>query len=789
MISTCLSRKYLTLYEFYIFLSILLILFQANHCATPHASQEDVLHSFKSYSDVAMFHYTVPKDVLRATWQFAAFMDDPSCQSRKVHIHLRFGSYPVISTSKESFFINTHIENNHEIIVTTMTIYQPTIINTTIVPIYGPEAGDWFVAAYMSPWDQRVQQQGLGHKCQYSIGTVALWSQVDSTVNIPIGCEIMSQTSAMITHYKIYIPSGTWDFRVSIWNCNFTVQNMSGLCIKNMSLKGRSLPISNNSHLEKPISLTTGASHTFVESNPYEDSYYYLSIVSSSIIKFNIKVDVTECPIKITEKFFNRRYINTVTSFNSIMGSNTKYSIRQMQYYKENNNIDKNTSHKNQFFERDEKYNTDMCIPRHQLARVKHTEAFSAVYFLQGDEWLSSRLMLTDSVPIMTQFNILQFIDIGGTLDINAYLEAEKLTSKRLVVVTMCVQRGRIPKLGEYSLCQNGTLSMNLSSLDKHNASLLIAYPQSDTYYILINTVCYNNNNPVYCELEDISVLLNVRTKKCVFSDPSPCGDHGVCREIQKGNLYYTTCSCFDGYAGYGCTDIISTTAIISSIVSSIMLILSNAFFIPAIYLAVKRELYAEGLVYFATMLCSSFYHACDQNDAFCITKYEALQYSDFFSSILAFWVTLVAMAKLTSKFVSICHMTGVFLITLLVQINKMYLFSTLIPLLMGILIYVVMHTYRNIRTGKWKKPRGKMIIGLLLAIIGVLLYSFIETEGNYGYVHSVWHITISMSLIFLLPSKRFILSRNISPNNNNEPQNYKEHDNTPTFTLIDLDN
>lgn len=92
---------------------------------------------------------------------------------------------------------------------------------------------------------------------------------------------------------RIYIPSGVWAFNVSIWNCSFTLHNIRDFCIENMSLKGRSLPISNHSHSKNPTSLTTYASHTFVESSPYEDSYYYLSIVSNSIIKFNIKVDVT----------------------------------------------------------------------------------------------------------------------------------------------------------------------------------------------------------------------------------------------------------------------------------------------------------------------------------------------------------------------------------------------------------------------------------------------------------------------------------------------------------------
>lgn len=64
------------------------------------------------------------------------------------------------------------------------------------------------------------------------------------------------------------------------------------------------------------------------------------------------------------------------------------------------------------------------------------------------------------------------------------------------------------------------------------------------------------------------------------------------------------------------------------------MLTLSNGFFIPAIYLAVKRGLYTEGLVYLATMLFSSMYHACDQYVmTYCIAKYEVRKL--FYKTIL----------------------------------------------------------------------------------------------------------------------------------------------------------
>jgi len=61
-------------------------------------------------------------------------------------------------------------------------------------------------------------------------------------------------------------------------------------CIEAMYLKGRVLPTFNPMEF-KP--LATNASYSFIESSPYEDSYYYLLIVSNSIIEFNIKVDAT----------------------------------------------------------------------------------------------------------------------------------------------------------------------------------------------------------------------------------------------------------------------------------------------------------------------------------------------------------------------------------------------------------------------------------------------------------------------------------------------------------------
>ena len=97
----------------------------------PDASQEGLLWQFKSYSSVALFHYHVPSEVTRATWEFAAFQDDPKCSSRKVHIYLQHGAYPVFNGyptangTRQGFPSSFLIERTGLMHMTTTSAYQP----------------------------------------------------------------------------------------------------------------------------------------------------------------------------------------------------------------------------------------------------------------------------------------------------------------------------------------------------------------------------------------------------------------------------------------------------------------------------------------------------------------------------------------------------------------------------------------------------------------------------------------------------------------------------------------
>lgn len=56
------------------------------------------------------------------------------------------------------------------------------------------------------------------------------------------------------------------------------------------------------------------------------------------------------------------------------------------------------------------------------------------------------------------------------------------------------------------------------------------------------------------------------------------------------------------------------------------------------------------------------------------------------------------------------------------------------------------------------------LLPGALLALTGLIIYAFFETKDNYSYVHSAWHATIALSILFLLPKKKPFLKSTPEP-------------------------
>uniref|UniRef100_A0A3B3XC69 Uncharacterized protein n=1 Tax=Poecilia mexicana TaxID=48701 RepID=A0A3B3XC69_9TELE len=185
---------------------------------------------------------------------------------------------------------------------------------------------------------------------------------------------------------------------------------------------------------------------------------------------------------------------------------------------------------------------------------------------------------------------------------------------------------------------------------------------------------------------------------------------------------------------------------------ATMLLTLSNLFFLPAIVVATRRSYITEAFVYLFTMFFSTFYHACDQPGAavLCIMDYDALQYCDFLGSICSIWVTILCMARLGDTAKYTLFLLGALLIAMSMQLDRKGLWNLLGPILCAILLMVT----------SWVRDTSAFFFFFFLrlislcALIGVCLYVFAETESNYYYTHSLWHILVAGCVVFLLPPK-----------------------------------
>lgn len=257
----------------------------------------------------------------------------------------------------------------------------------------------------------------------------------------------------------------------------------------------------------------------------------------------------------------------------------------------------------------------------------------------------------------------------------------------------------------------------------------------------------------------DAKLVFTIASNPCVAGR---CGQYGKCYHYMSGGVVYSTCLCMKGYRGWDCTEDTEVPDSWTILLASLLLTLSNLLFVPSIYFAVQRRYYTEAVIYFFAMFFSSFYHACDSGEdeySFCLVKIGVLQFSDFYCGLLAIWVTLIAMAKLNAKLVSLFHMLGAIILAFGTELNKQSLWVFLTPAVTGLCIITTSWGLRCYRTKKWFPSRKYysiyLPIGAVLVMIGLSCYAFLQTKQNYHIVHSIWHVVMALSLLCLLPSQK----------------------------------
>lgn len=464
---------------------------------------------------------------------------------------------------------------------------------------------------------------------------------------------------------------------------------------------------------------------------------------------------------------------------------------------------------------------------------------------------VTSLVNLTSNEIKALRFKVNQFLDIGGSLTIEAsllmsikYYMGYKREIKNAMMaftednqffkVVICLELNQAGVPLESGKCKYNDvikpalLVLNSTDSDSIYDKIIIPFPEGGLWYMTLKLFCdsvvcpcrtSDNATKYYVNTTEIghketsmdsfsdilrqgvtecntTVVLSVSSKSCVGGK---CSNNGNCGYNTFSGIVMSFCGCTSGYggkefyitlqihmiiilysnyiylfffSGWDCSDDSRIDSQAYLLLSVLLLTLSNLLFILSIYVAFIRLYILEGVMYGLTMVFSTFYHACDApaQVAYCIIRGNLLQFGDFYCGLMSFWVTLLAMSIIGTRFRAFFQVLGAILIALLTTWNMHSFVAFLLPVAIGALILFVSWYIDYKKSHFMRYPTSYytryMPLGLILVSVGLICYAFLQTEQNYKIVHSLWHMIIALSVVFLLPdSKRrnchpFVASR-----------------------------
>lgn len=364
---------------------------------------------------------------------------------------------------------------------------------------------------------------------------------------------------------------------------------------------------------------------------------------------------------------------------------------------------------------------------------------------------------LIQGSPIRVHFQIEDLVDTGGTLTIRVTKEFTvfELCKPHLVI---CLNRD-VPSIPESTeKCVLGPTLISSPILSDGNNIIHIPYPESGQWFLSFDVFCKEKNS----NSTDIFAIYNllIFSSQCIAGR---CAEHnGKCMLSEDSGILYTFCYCVRGYKGWDCSNDNDLESNISPLFATLLLTLSNLFFVPSVVISMIRGLYTEAIIYFFGMAFSITYHACDEQEirsAFCNSYIDLLQFADFYCNLLGIWVTPVAMANLPPRYTSIAHIMGAIFISFGTLWDKHSYLLSVIPASFGLILILYSWIYRCCKHRKLFPSKKYLTvclpIGTSLVSFALICYTLLQTKRNYHMVHSVWHMVMALSLLFLLPGKK----------------------------------
>ncbi|XP_040027827.2 post-GPI attachment to proteins factor 6 [Gasterosteus aculeatus] len=684
------------------------------------------LSKYGWYGNVRLQKFHIPEETAVARWLFSVTKGHTfHCGQHNVTIYIQYGAPPVINPT-ETVFPNATLWSPCLSLILPVTSQSSMTFNLS-----NPAPGDWYIGAHLPEDDGRIEQKGFPSCSYFFQPQLSIRRAVDTPILQPD--TIIQQTAApdRPARLKLYVPEFASSLSVSVADCSLEDGADSGNCSLVLRLGSTSLQ-------HRPVTVNcSGIGCSASLSNPPWDTWLRVVVESrldNRTVTFTI---ASNCTVGCKPKS---------------VGLETDDDISRLRG---NSSSTDSTAASNDSVTADPVTSSNGSAPACVWSiSVIHEEV--DVLSLRFTPASGANVSVTDAHPTLLVYPLYTQAT-GGTLNLQLTLNTTNVTLGNSSSVVACLSpRAPVLQLNHSQSCGTalfGGYSLRVNASDP-KAVVRLPFPQSTTWYLTLQLLCYSND----CgNTSSVSVVPEVFISACV----EDCGTYGECRLLRSYSYLYAACVCKAGWSGWGCTDDSAAQSYSRQLTATLLLTLSNLSFLPAIVVAIKRFYITEAAVYLFTMFFSTFYHACDQPGVavMCIMDYDALQYCDFLGSVCSIWVTILCMARIRHAFKYSLFMLGALLIAMSMQLDRKGLWNLLGPVLCAVLCMVTAWVYRGVQRRRCYPPSWRrwvlfLIPGATCALVGVCLYIFTETEDNYYYTHSLWHLLVASCVVFLLPPK-----------------------------------
>ncbi|KAE8578774.1 hypothetical protein XENTR_v10023767 [Xenopus tropicalis] len=693
------------------------------------------LSFYSWYGNARLFQFRVPPDTALLRWLLQASRDKADCGDVEITVHFRHGAPPVINPLGTAFSPATRVPYSFNMPLT----FTNSLNNNTFLNITNPEPGDWYIVAHLPKDPEKIQIQGFTSTCKY-------FFQPDLFILREVGIPILQAGAPMqktlsppgsSANFKMFIPEYTQDLRLQLQNC--TSDSTPGPCPLLVTVGS----VSELPSIQRTVNCSEGPECAIpLRSPPWGKWLNVLVELSQGInasVSFEIVHQISACK---PGKVVSRRSVFTLMEQEILKAVKNATDTNETQPLAAR---------------------SGSCLHKYPLVREDMD-----VVSVRFQSVKSPYVPVTAEMPSIMLLNLDSEMDSGGMLIVSLQLNKTTMGNSSASVLACLSADSPVLALNTSQNCttafsQGYALLMNSSV---PNISLNLPYPVTASWYLSMQLLCPLNDSD--CQSLSPRVLFGSALSPCEDN----CGPNGDCRLFRRNSYLYAACSCKSGWSGWSCTDSSKALSYQQQLAATLLLTLSNFMFVPTIIVAVYKFYFVEAAVYAYNMFFSTFYHACDQpgEAVMCIMDYDTLQYCDFFGSVVSIWVTILCMARLKQHLKYVLFMLGTLLIALSMQLDRRGIWNMLGPCLFALVILVIAWTYRGVRRRhcyppSWKRWLFYLVPGISLALIALAIYVFAQTNSNYFYTHSLWHIMVAGSVAFLLPPR----------DRNKKPWNFKQ--------------